>query len=108
MNLAAMNGTATGSVVSLKSLSSQTACFSVSGVSGPEMLPRVLGEFSKQGLVPSKLHSALDRRADGEDRLTVDLQMSGMDMETAEYIGRRLRRIWGVDTVLVASLKQPV
>lgn len=75
-----------------------TACFSVSALAAPGVLPRILGYFAKRGLVPDRF----DARRAG-DSLTVDVRVSDMDQETARYIARCLERIFEVERTLVSE-----
>lgn len=79
-------------------LSQTTACFSVSALADPGLLPRLLEPFAKRGLVPSALYA----RQHSED-VSVDIQVDGLGQEQAAMIGRGLRQIFGVDVVLVSQ-----
>ena len=72
-----------------------TACFSVHADAEPGVMPRVLALFAKRGLVPTSWHS----RVNGGE-LTIDLQMKGLDGDTASYIAACLRQVISVSTVL--------
>lgn len=72
-----------------------TACFSVLADAEPGVMPRVLALFAKRGLVPTSWHS---RVTGGE--LTIDLQMKGLDGDTAAYLAACLRQVVSVMTVL--------
>lgn len=72
-----------------------TACFSVHAEAEPGVMPRVLALFAKRGLVPTSWHSCVNG---GE--LTIDLQMKGLDGDTAAYIAACLRQVISVTTVL--------
>ena len=75
-----------------------TACFSVSALADPGLLPRLLEPFAKRGMVPSALYARLH----GED-VSVDIQIDGLGQEEAAMIGRGMRQIFGVDVVLVSQ-----
>ena len=75
---------------------SQTFCFSVQADAAPSTLPRVLDVFALFGHVPDHSYS---RRA-GAAEMVVDVQMSGLDAETAERIAGKLGRIVSVGSVL--------
>lgn len=77
---------------------SHTFCFSVQAEALPSSLPRVLDVFSLYGNVPDHCYSQLSGRA--QDELVVDVQMSGLDQDTAERIARRLQRLVSVTSVL--------
>ena len=72
-----------------------TACFSVHAEAEPGVMPRVLALFAKRGLVPTSWHS----RVNGGE-LTIDLQVKGLDGDTAAYIAACLRQVISVNTVL--------
>lgn len=84
-----------------------TACFSVVARAEPGVMPRVMELFAKRGLVPSSWHSATSDRAglDGENggELTIDIQMRGLALETADFIAARLRRLADVEIVLTSQ-----
>lgn len=63
-------------------------------------MPRVIELFAKRGLVPSSWHSATSGAG---DELTIDIQVRGMAMETADFIAARLRQIADVETVLTSQ-----
>jgi len=75
-----------------------TFCFSVQAVAEPGVMPRVLELFAKRGLVPQKWQSAVSGTV-----LTIDVQMSGLGRETADYLARCMRQITGVDAVLTSE-----
>ena len=77
---------------------SDTAFFSVHARAEPGTMPRVLELFAKRGLVPSLWHSAVSgpERA----RLTIEIEVGGLDDATAHYIAECLRQIVSVDAVL--------
>ena len=76
-----------------------THCFSVHAVADPGVMPRVLELFAKRGLVPSSWTS----RVGAEQDLTIDIQMSGMSTDVADYVTRCLRQIVGVQVVLASQ-----
>lgn len=75
-----------------------TVCFSVHAAAEPGVMPRILELFAKRGLVPHKWHSA----ASG-NTLTIDVQLSGLERDVADYIARCMRQIAGVDAVLTSE-----
>jgi acetolactate synthase small subunit len=75
-----------------------THCFSVHAFADPGVMPRVLELFAKRGLVPSSWTS----RVGAEQELTIDIQMSGMSAEVADYVTKCLRQITGVQVVLAS------
>jgi hypothetical protein len=76
----------------------ETAFFSVHARAEPGVMPRVLEYFAKRGLVPSFWHSAVS--GTDQARLTIDIQMSGLERETTDYIAACLRQIACVEAVL--------
>ena len=76
--------------------STPTAWLSLTARAEPGVLPRVLEYFAKRGLTPHRLES---RRTEGG--LTIDIRMTDMDQALAAYIGRCLRGIVAVESVLV-------
>lgn len=78
--------------------SQPTACFSVHAAAEPGIMPRVVELFAKRGLVPS---SWISRVSGGE--LTIDVQMRGLDRDTAQYIAACLRQLVAVEVVLVSE-----
>jgi hypothetical protein len=75
-----------------------TACFSVVAEADPGIMPRVMALFAKRGLLPDYWCSRVFDR-----ELTVDLQMTGMDRDTAAYIAACFRQMPGVRTVLTSE-----
>jgi hypothetical protein len=72
-----------------------TASYRVHARAEPGVMPRVVELFAKRGLVPHKWHSTAD-----DAGLTIDLQIGGLGRDAADYIGRCMRQITGVETVL--------
>jgi acetolactate synthase small subunit len=84
---------------------SRAACFSVHARAEPGLMPRVLELFAKRGLVPSSWHSTTGGPLENgmESELTIDIQMRGMAVETADFIAARLRQIPDVELVLTSQ-----
>lgn len=78
-----------------------TACFSVTAAAEPSVMPRVMQEFAKLGLVPARWHSAV--AGPGAAELHIDLQVADMDTARAAHVADRLRRLVGVERVLTAE-----
>lgn len=76
-------------------------CFSIQAVAEPGVMPRVLELFAKRNLVPQRWHSDVTGPSDRE--LSIDLQVTGIDSQTADYVARCLRQVYGVDTVLTSE-----
>lgn len=81
-----------------------TACFSVQARSDPQVMPRVLDQFAKRGLVPTTWHGAAAGRDLGE--LHIDIQVEGMEGELANRVAECLRRIVGVEAVLTSDKRR--
>ena len=79
-----------------------TVWYSVQARAEPGVMPRVLELFAKRGLVPQKWHSTASGTA-----LTMDVQIGGLGHELAGYIGRCIRQIAGVETVLTVETCPP-
>ena len=76
-------------------------CFSIQAAAEPGVMPRVLELFAKRNLVPSRWHSDVIGPANRD--LSIDLQVTGLDTQTADYVARCLRQVYGVDTVLTSE-----
>lgn len=77
-----------------------TACFHVQARAEPSVMPRVMDQFARRGLVPTQWHSSLGGR-DGET-LVIDLQMRALAPAQVARIAACLRQIVEVDCVLVS------
>lgn len=64
-------------------------------------MPRVLELFAKRNLVPNRWHS--DVIGPSSRDLSIDLQVVGLDGQTADYVARCLRQVYGVETVLTSE-----
>jgi acetolactate synthase small subunit len=71
--------------------------FSVHASAEPGVMPRVLELFAKRGLVPDRWYSALTRAG---MTLSIDIEIVGLDRDTASYVANCMRQIAGVDLVL--------
>ncbi len=78
--------------------SNLTVSFSVQARAEPGVMPRVVELFAKRGLVPHEWHST----ASGT-RLSIDVQIGGLERDLGNYIARCMRQIVGVETVLTAE-----
>lgn len=76
----------------------KTAFFSVHARAEPGVMPRVLELFAKRGLVPSFWHSIVS--GNDQARLSIEIRMSGLGRDLAEYIAACLRQIASVEAVL--------
>jgi acetolactate synthase small subunit len=77
-----------------------TFCYSLLARPEPGVMPRVVELFAKRGLVPHKWHSAASPSA-----LSIEVQIGGLDRDVADYIGRCMRQIVGVETVLTSETR---
>jgi len=77
--------------------------FSIRALAEPGVMPRVVELFAKRGLVPQRWNSAVSDQA-----LSIDVQMTGLDSDLADYIARCMRLIHGVETVLTLESRPAV
>ena len=78
-----------------------TFCYLVEGRAEPGLMPRVLEQFAKRGLVPGHWRSIVAGRRG--DELHIDIQVRDLAPETAEHIARCLRTLVGVEAVLTSE-----
>ena len=76
-------------------------CFAIQALTEPGVMPRVLELFAKRNLVPDRWHS--DVGGPGGENLSIDLQVSGLDARTAEYVANCIRQLAYVETVLTSE-----
>jgi hypothetical protein len=76
--------------------------FSIRALAEPGVMPRVMQLFAKRGLVPRRWNSIAS--ASG---LSIDVEMTGLDHDAADYIARCMRLIHGVETVLTVESLHP-
>lgn len=81
--------------------SRRAACFSLITAHDPGMLPRVLASFAKRGWVPDHIYSRVVRDPP-EPHLCIDVQMTGLDSDTARQLADGFRAIPGVASVLLS------
>ena len=79
--------------------SAATTSFSVQACAEPGVMPRLLELFAKRGLVPERWHSAIARPG---MRLSIDIEIAGMERDTVEYVASCMRQVSGVELVLTA------
>jgi acetolactate synthase regulatory subunit len=80
-----------------------TQCFSVQALAEPSVMPRVLEQFAKRGLVPSAWHSTCQSLGSGSRELTIDIQVEALDPADAALIAAGLHQIVSVQSVLTAE-----
>jgi len=78
-----------------------TTCFSVIAAAEPGALPRVLEIFSKRGLMPSKLLSAIAGNR-GEE-LHIDIQLAGVDGDLMAKLAQSISQVVSVRSVLTSE-----
>jgi acetolactate synthase small subunit len=74
-------------------------CFSIDVVADPGAMARVLEQFAKRGLIPSRWHSDVIEL----DAMQIDIQISGLSAPLGQDIARCLRAIVGVRSVLTSG-----
>ena len=74
------------------------AYFAVTANADPGAMPRILELFAKRGLVLD--YCRMDRFG---NKLSVELEIAGLDPEQAAYIGRCIGQIYLVDAVDVGA-----
>ena len=57
----------------------------------PGLLPRALALLAKRGLVPARVHALCE-----DDSLSVEIEVAGLEPDTAEHVGRCLAGLVGV------------
>jgi hypothetical protein len=74
-------------------------CFSIDVVPDPGAMARVLEQFAKRGLIPTRWHSdVID-----SDAIQIDIQVVGLSAALGQDIARCLQSIVGVHSVLTAG-----
>jgi acetolactate synthase small subunit len=68
----------------------------------PGVMPRVVELFAKRGLVPLTWRSTASHST-----LAIEVQIAGLERDVADYIGRCMRQIVGVETVLTSESHLP-
>jgi hypothetical protein len=81
------------SVLALKRNSSTVRyCFEADAE--PGVLPRALELLAKRGLVPARVFAQADA-----DQLSVEIEVEGLEPDTADHVGRCLSEIVGIRQV---------
>jgi hypothetical protein len=80
---------------------SQRAYFFVSGIAGPDLMPRLLSPFIKLGLMPYRVHASSENGT-GEE-MAVELRFAGLAPDIAEGLAARCRAVIGVRSVLTVT-----
>lgn len=75
-------------------------CFAVTAVADAGIMPRILEQWAKRGLMPDRWHSV--RSASGED-VHMDIETSDMDVDLALQVSEAMRSIFGVSQVLMSK-----
>jgi hypothetical protein len=79
-----------------------TVAFTVQARAEPGVMPRLVELFAKRGLVPQRWHSTVSGPA-----LAIELQMTGLGRDLADYIARCMRQVVGVEAVLTTEIGAP-
>ena len=74
-------------------------CFSIDVVPEPGAMARVLEQFAKRGLVPTRWHSDVVE----PEEMQIDVQVVGLSRAQGEDIARCIRSIVGVNFVLTTG-----
>ncbi len=75
-------------------------CYSVLARAEVSVMPRGLELFVKRGILPRRCHGVVSGA--GHVELEIDLQVDGLDVETAEHIQRCLAQLVHVERVLMS------
>lgn len=73
-------------------------CYSVLAAPEPDLLPRILGEFARRGLVPARLDAVATQGA-----LSIDVEVGALDAQAAAHVAERLRGFVHVERVLMST-----
>lgn len=73
-------------------------CYAVLAAPEPDVLPRVVGEFARRGIVPIRLDAVAAQGA-----LTIDVEVGALDAQAAAHVAERLRGIVHVERVLMST-----
>lgn len=79
-----------------------SVCFSIRALAEPGVMPRILELFAKRGLVPQRCIGAVS-----DAGLGIEVEMTGLERDVAEYIARCMRLIHGVETVFTVESRHP-
>jgi len=82
---------------------SSVFCFSLDVTPDPGVIARVLEQFAKRGLVPTRWHSDVIE----PEAMQIDIQIVGLPATRGQDIARCLRAIVGVNGVLTADKGPP-
>jgi acetolactate synthase regulatory subunit len=74
-------------------------CFSIDVTPDPGTMARVLEQFAKRGLVPTRWHSDVIE----SDVMQIDIQVVGLSRCQGEHIARCIRSVVGVHGVLITA-----
>jgi hypothetical protein len=75
--------------------------FAVHADAAPDVMPRVLEQFAKRDLIPSRWHSTVVEGPGAE--LQIDVQVEGLAPETGHYIARCVAALVNVREVLTST-----
>ena len=71
------------------------ARFFITAAATPGVMPRVIEQFARRGLVPERWHSVVD-----ENSIRIDLRVTGMDATVASVLAAALRGTVDIHSVL--------
>ena len=80
-----------------------TACFSIHAEADPGVMPRVLELFAKRGLIPRRWHSDLEDEASPRPGLTIDLQVTDLNLQQVNHVAASLRGMVSINSVLTSE-----
>jgi hypothetical protein len=75
-------------------------CFSLLSLPEPGVMARVLEQFAKRGLLPTRWFSDVDSET---GLLQIDIQVAGLVAASGEDIGRCLGAVVGIEQVLTGT-----
>jgi hypothetical protein len=78
--------------------SNPVRCFSVFAAPEVSVTARVLGEFAKRGLLPSRFEAVV-----AGDDLAIDVQVDRLDEQAAAHVAEVLRGLIHVERVLMTT-----
>jgi hypothetical protein len=93
------NGARACEIVSAQPRLAHVFCFSIDVTPDPGTMARVLEQFAKRSLVPTRWHSDVIEF----DVMQIDIQVVGLSRGEGEHIARCIRSIVGVHGVLTTA-----
>jgi acetolactate synthase small subunit len=71
------------------------ARFFITAAAAPGVMPRVIEQFARRGLVPERWHSVVN-----EDSIRIEVRVAGMDVTVASVLAATLRGTVDIHSVL--------